>query len=68
MENSLTILLYKKIDPLILTNHRLIALANTKYKFLTNMITAQLANYGKKYQIAKKDLDKKDVHLDNYKS
>ena len=32
-------------------NHRPIALANTIYKFFTNTITAQLANYGEKHQI-----------------
>jgi hypothetical protein len=41
-KTSLTILLYKKSDPSILTNHRPIALANTIYKFFTNTITAQL--------------------------
>jgi hypothetical protein len=50
-KKSLTILLYKKSDPTILTNHRPIALANTIYKFFTSTITAQLANYGEKYQI-----------------
>jgi hypothetical protein len=50
-KTSLTILLYKKFEPLILTNHRPIALANTIYKFFTSTITAQLSNYGKKYQI-----------------
>jgi hypothetical protein len=51
METSLTILLYKKSDPSILSNHRPIAFANTIYKFFTSTITAQLANYGKKHQI-----------------
>jgi hypothetical protein len=50
-KTSLTILLYKKSDPTILTNHRPIALANTIYKLFTSTITAQLANYGKKHQI-----------------
>jgi hypothetical protein len=50
-KTSLTILLYKKMDPSILTNHRPIALANTIYKFFTSTITTQLANYGEKYQI-----------------
>jgi hypothetical protein len=50
-KTNLTILLYKKFDPSILTNHRPIALANTIYKFFTSTITAQLANYGEKYQI-----------------
>jgi hypothetical protein len=50
-KTSLTILLYKKSDPSIFTNHRPIALANTTYKFFTSTITAQLASYGKKHQI-----------------
>jgi hypothetical protein len=50
-KTSLTIFLYKKSDPSILTNHRPIALANTIYKFFTSTITAQLANYGEKHQI-----------------
>ena len=50
-KTSLTILLYKKSNPSILTNHRPIALANTIYKLFTSTITAQLANYGKKHQI-----------------
>jgi hypothetical protein len=41
-KTSLTILLYKKSDPSILTNHRPIALANTIYKLFTSTITAQL--------------------------
>ena len=47
-KTSLTILLYKKSDSTILTNHIPIALANTIYKFFTSTITAQLANYGEK--------------------
>jgi hypothetical protein len=50
-KTSLTILLYKKSDPSILTNHRPIALANTINKFFTSTITTQLANYGEKHQI-----------------
>jgi hypothetical protein len=50
-KTSLTILLYKKLDPSILTKHRPIALANTIYKFFTSTITAQLANYCEKHQI-----------------
>jgi hypothetical protein len=50
-KTNLTILLYKKSDPTILTNHRPIALANTIYKLFTSTITAQLANYGEKHQI-----------------
>jgi hypothetical protein len=53
-KTSLTILLYKKSDPTILTNHKPIALGNTIYKFFTSTITAQLANYGKKHQILQK--------------
>jgi hypothetical protein len=47
-KTSLTILLYKKSNPSILTNHRPIALANTIYKFFIRTITVQLANYDKK--------------------
>jgi hypothetical protein len=50
-KTSLTILLYKKSDPTILTFHRPIALANTIYKLFTSTITTQLANYGEKHQI-----------------
>jgi hypothetical protein len=50
-KTSLTILLYKKSDPSILTNHRPIALANIIYKLFTNTVTAQLTNYGEKHQI-----------------
>jgi hypothetical protein len=50
-KTSLTILLYKKADPTLLTNYRPIALANTIYKLFTSTITAQLANYGEKHQI-----------------
>jgi hypothetical protein len=49
-KTSLTILLYKKSDSTILTNHKPIALANTIYKFFTSTIIAQLA-YGEKHQI-----------------
>jgi hypothetical protein len=57
-KTSLTILLYKKSSPSILTNHRPIALANTIYKFFTSTITAQLANYGEKYQILQNSQEK----------
>jgi hypothetical protein len=50
-KTSLTILLYKKSNPSILTNHRPIALANTIYKFFISTIIAQLANCGKKHKI-----------------
>jgi hypothetical protein len=50
-KTSLTILLYKKSDPSILTNHRPIALINTIYKFFTSTITAQLASNSEKHQI-----------------
>jgi hypothetical protein len=50
-KTSLTILLYTKSDPTILTNHIPITLTNTIYKLFTSTITAQLANYGEKYQI-----------------
>jgi hypothetical protein len=49
-KTSLTILLYKRSNPSILTNHRPIALANTIYKLFTTII-AQLANNGKTHQI-----------------
>ena len=48
---SLTILLYKKSDPSLLTNHRPIALANTIYKLFTSTLTLILAAYGKRHQI-----------------
>jgi hypothetical protein len=50
-KTSLTILLYKKSDSTILTNHKPIALANTIYKLFTSTITAHLANYSEKHQI-----------------
>ena len=48
---SLRILLYKKGDPLLLTNHRPIALANTIYKLYTNTLTSIISIYEKRYQI-----------------
>ena len=48
---SLTILLYQKGDPSILTNHRPIALANTIYKFFTNTLTFILSAYDERHQI-----------------
>jgi hypothetical protein len=50
-KTSLTILLYKKSDPTILSNHRPIALANTIYKLFTSTLTTILSGYGEKYQI-----------------
>jgi hypothetical protein len=50
-KTSLTILLYKKGDPSLLTNHRPIALANTIYKLFTSSLTLMLSAYGEKYQI-----------------
>ena len=50
-KTSLTILLYKKGDPSLLTNHRPIALANTIYKLFTSTLTLILSAYGEKYQI-----------------
>ena len=50
-KTSLTILLNKKADPTILTNHIPIALANIIHKLFTSTITAQLANYNEKHQI-----------------
>ena len=48
---SLTILLYKKGDPSLLSNHRLIALANTIYKLFTSSLTLILSAYGERHQI-----------------
>ena len=48
---SLTILLYKKGDPSLLTNHRPIAFANTIYKFFTSTLTLILLAYGERHQI-----------------
>jgi hypothetical protein len=50
-KTSLTILLYQKEDPLQLTNHRPIALANTIYKLYTRTFTSILSTYGEGYQI-----------------
>ena len=48
---SLTILLYKKSDPSLLSNHRPIALANTIYKLFTSTLTLILSTYGERHQI-----------------
>ena len=48
---SLIILLYKKGNPSLLTNHRPIALANYIYKFFTSMFTSILSAYVEKHQI-----------------
>ena len=48
---SLTILLYKKGNPILLTNYRPIALANTIYKFFTSTLTSILSTYGERHQI-----------------
>ena len=48
---SLTILLYKKGDPSLLSNHRPIALANTIDKLFTSTLTLILSAYGKRHQI-----------------
>ena len=50
-KTSLTILLYKKGDPLQLSNHIPIALANTIYKFFNNTLILLLSTYGKQHQI-----------------
>jgi hypothetical protein len=50
-KTSLTILLYKKSDPTLFSNHRPIALANTIYKLFTSTLTTILSGYGEKYQI-----------------
>ena len=53
-KNSITILLYKKGDPYILTNHRPIALANTIYKLYTSTFTSILSSYGEIHHILHK--------------
>ena len=66
---SLTILLYKKGDPSLLTNHRPIALANTIYKLFTSTLILYYQHMAKdirSYMIAKKALEQKDAHPDNY--
>ena len=50
-KTSLTVLLYKKGNPALLTNHRPIALANTVYKLYTSTLTSILSAYGEKHQI-----------------
>jgi hypothetical protein len=50
-KTSLTILLYKKSDPTLLSNHRPIVLANTIYKLFTSTLSTILSGYGEKYQI-----------------
>jgi hypothetical protein len=50
-KTSNTILLYKKGNSSILTNHRPIALANKIYKLFTSTLTTLLSAYGEKYQI-----------------
>lgn len=46
-----TILLYLTNDPLIISNHILIALAITMHKFYTSTLTACLTNYGEQHKI-----------------
>ena len=48
---SHTILLYKKSNPTLLSNHRPSALANTIYKLFTSTLTTLLSSYGEKHQI-----------------
>ena len=48
---SLTILLYKKGDPSLLSNHRLIALTNIIDKLFTSTLTLILSAYGERHQI-----------------
>ena len=50
-KNSITILLYKKGDPYILTNHRPIALANKIYKLYISTFTSILSSYGETHHI-----------------
>ena len=46
-----TILLYKKGNPTLLSNHHPIALANTIYKLFTSTLTTLLSSYDEKHQI-----------------
>jgi hypothetical protein len=67
-KTSLTILLYKKSDPTLLSNHRPIALANTIYKLFTNTLTTILSGYGEKYYMtARKAFMLNAALLDNSK-
>ena len=50
-KTSHTILLYKKGNPTLLSNHRPIALANTIYKLFTSTLITLLSSYGEKHQI-----------------
>jgi hypothetical protein len=50
-KTSATILLYKKGNSSILSNHRPIALANTIYKLYTSTLTSILSSYGEKHKI-----------------
>ena len=50
-KTSHIILLYKKGNPTLLSNHRPIALANTIYKLFTSTLTTLLSSYGEKHQI-----------------
>ena len=50
-KTSLTVLLHKKGNPSLLTNHRPIALANTIYKLYTSTLTSILLAYGERHQI-----------------
>ena len=50
-KTSHTILLYKKHNPTLLSNHCPIALANTIYKLFISLFTALLSSNGEKHQI-----------------
>ena len=50
-KRSQTLLLYKKGDPLQLSNYRPIALANTIYKVWTAVITQVISTYAEHYQL-----------------
>ena len=50
-KQSQTILIYKKGDPLQLSNYRPIALANTLYKIWTGMLTQAMSTYAEHFHL-----------------
>lgn len=50
-KNNKTILLHRKEDPLLLTNYRPIALANTIHKLYISTIFILLTNYRTKHKL-----------------
>ena len=50
-KESETLLLYKKGDPLLLSNYRPIALANAVYKIWTGLLTMAMSRYAEHYHI-----------------